>query len=98
MSGLSERESQDFAVTVAALLAGRIDGAQAVATMTAQVEAIVARHVTEALTEAAEDFRVNAADQWGGDRSWFTTGTHVANLAAGWLVQFAEDRNLADTP
>jgi hypothetical protein len=44
-SGLTERQVQDIAVTIAALLAGRIDGQQAVATTVAQIERIVAERL-----------------------------------------------------
>lgn len=40
--GLTERQAQDVAATIACLLAGRIDGQQAVATTVAQVDRILA--------------------------------------------------------
>ena len=51
----------------------------------AVVEALIARHVQAALTDAADDLRTNAARAWGGDLNWFTTGAHAANLAAEWV-------------
>lgn len=45
---LAEREVQDIAVTIAALLAGRCDGQQAVATTVAQVERIIAARIVQA--------------------------------------------------
>ena len=49
---------------------------------------------SEALREAAADLRDNAASAWGGERSWFTTGRHVADLCAEWVEEFADDRLL----
>lgn len=45
----------------------------------------------EALREAAEHFRSNAAPAWGGDATWITTGSHVAALVAAWLEGMAEE-------
>lgn len=45
----------------------------------------------EALRDAANDLRTNAGRAWGGDHRWLTNGTHVANLAAGWLDGMADD-------
>ena len=49
------------------------------------VRELIARHVAAALNEAAQSFRTEAAEAWGGDASWLTTGTKVANLAAEWI-------------
>lgn len=49
------------------------------------VRELIARHVAAALKEAAEDLRTEAAEAWGGDASWLTTGARVANLAAEWI-------------
>ena len=49
------------------------------------VVALVEREVRRALTEAADMLRTEAAEAWGGDSSWLTTGTRVANLAAEWI-------------
>lgn len=43
----------------------------------------------EALRDAAEDIRTNAAHAWGGEQSWLATGSKVANLAASWLDESA---------
>lgn len=54
-----------------------------------EVERIASeREVTaraEALSGTARDFRETAAEVWGGDLAWLTTGTKVANLVADWL-------------
>ena len=56
------------------------------------VVAIVEREVRRALTEAADMLRTEAAEAWGGDSSWLTTGTRVANLAAEWIEPPPEPR------
>jgi hypothetical protein len=43
----------------------------------------------EALLEAATEFEEDAADAWGGNAPWMTTGVRVANLAAEWLRESA---------
>jgi hypothetical protein len=55
------------------------------------VEQAVAEARGKALREAADDFRNDASEAWGGDASWLTTGTRVANLAADWLDERAND-------
>jgi hypothetical protein len=42
-----------------------------------------------ALLEAATEFEEDAADAWGGNAPWMTTGVRVANLAAEWLRESA---------
>ena len=36
------------------------------------------------------------ADAWGGDQSWLTTGTKVADLVADWLGADLDDALVAD--
>ena len=45
------------------------------------VVAIVEREVRRALTEAADMLRTEAAEAWGGDSSWLTTGKPVRFLS-----------------
>lgn len=44
----------------------------------------------EALRAAAREFREVGGPTWGGDRTWFTTGTRVADLVASWLEESAD--------
>jgi hypothetical protein len=66
---------EEFAVVVAALLAGRIDGQQAVASATA----IAAKFITAAQHEAAQSVR-HAVDEIGG--GWPHDYKNAAFLAA----------------
>lgn len=45
----------------------------------------------KALRDAAREFREVGGPTWGGDRTWFTTGTRVADLVASWLEESAEE-------
>jgi hypothetical protein len=50
------------------------------------------------LRMAADDLRQNAGRAWGGERSWLTTGTHVAEVAAEWLEQTAAELSPQEVP
>lgn len=55
---------------------------------------LVSTAAAGALHAAASDLASNAAEAWGGNSSWLTTGRHVAGLAADWVRARAE--RLAD--
>ena len=44
-----------------------------------------------ALRDAAAYFRTEMARAWGGNASWLTTGTKVADLVADVLNELADD-------
>lgn len=44
-----------------------------------------------ALRNAANYFRTEMARAWGGDSSWLTTGTKIADLVADVLNGLADD-------
>lgn len=54
--------------------------------------AVIAAAKAEALREAVDKLRNEAAPAWGGDLGWFTTGTTVAGLAAHWLDEAAAEQ------
>lgn len=64
------------------------------ANLLATVEAIVSARVqqakAEALREMANEFRTEASEAWGGDRTWVTNGCRPANLAADWCNERAD--------
>jgi len=45
----------------------------------------------EALREFATTERAAMAEAWGGDASWLTTGTKVADVVADWLTEAADE-------
>jgi hypothetical protein len=57
----------------------------------AAVGRIVEQAKAAALRDAAVDLRANAATAWGAGAPWFTTGTQVADVAAGWLEESADE-------
>lgn len=61
----------------------------------AGVESIVAARVAEAkaqvLREYANEQHGHMAEAWGGDRSWHTTGTKVANVVRDWILEDANE-------
>lgn len=52
---------------------------------------LVAEAKAEALRDAADEVKRVAADGWGGDLHWLTTGTHVGNLVADVLGEIADE-------
>jgi hypothetical protein len=76
-----------FAEHLAARAVDEVDEAGWVSPEDARAREAAARR--EALLEAATEFEEDAADAWGGNAPWMTTGVRVANLAAEWLRESA---------
>lgn len=45
----------------------------------------------DALASALREMPDQMARAWGGDRSWLTSGTHVAELVREWLTETIEE-------
>lgn len=64
-------------------------------TLGTTVESIVAARVAEAraevLREYANEQHALMAQAWGGDRSWLTSGTKVANVVRDWILEDANE-------
>lgn len=61
----------------------------------AEYDDAVAAARAEVLAKVRE-FPPLMADAWGGDQSWLTTGTKVADLVADWLGADLDDALVAD--
>lgn len=80
---ITEIQNGNEVELVEALIENRIK--QVYDNFTLDGERTLSELMKQTLGEAANDLRTNAAQAWGMDRSWLTTGTKVANLAAEWL-------------
>lgn len=56
-----------------------------------ELAAVIAAAKGDALREAATRFEQSMTRAWGGDRGWFTSGTHVARLSAEVLRAWADE-------
>lgn len=96
VEALAMRHVMDFAVTIAALLAGRCDGQQAVSTTVAQVERIIAAKVAEAEQRGAVKALREAAVSWYANRSEDDPTLIYSEARDEWVETTAWLRDRAD--